>query len=40
MPLRQIFDRDYQPDLLLAALGADALATEEPLPKGFSKPWR
>jgi hypothetical protein len=37
VPLREIFDRDYQPDLLLATLGADAIATDEPLP-AFVRP--
>src|SRR5690606_31180242 len=37
VPLRQIFDRDYQPDLLLATLGADAVGGDEPLP-AFVRP--
>lgn len=31
VPLAQVFDRDYQPDLLTAALGADAVGREEEL---------
>ncbi|MDP0501486.1 MAG: caspase family protein [Verrucomicrobiota bacterium JB022] len=37
-PLKSLFERAYQPDLLVTALGADAVGEDEPLPAYIQPP--